>query len=167
MKNQNPLKEDIYSLEINFSNFHILLTAACCPKRDFYNLHTHTLENATDFCTVLCLLELGTKTQQNSHRKAANLVPLGVKSLYCTLKFFFLHTKKFVLHTKKKSFVLQKIAFVLKKIALRYSYFLRFWHTFWAFSTLSRWYAAVMKPVKNLSSLITSNKYYYMFQRTS
>jgi len=51
------------------------LTAACCPKRDFYTPHPTppSKENATDFCTALCLLELGTKAQQNSRHKAAKL----------------------------------------------------------------------------------------------
>jgi len=71
-------------------------------------LHTHTLENATDFCTALCLLVLGTKTQQNSHRKVANLVPLGVKSLYCTLKFFFPAHQKICSAHQKKSHLYSK-----------------------------------------------------------
>ncbi len=114
MKNQNPLKEDIYILEINFSNFHILLTAACCPKRNFY---THTLENATDFCTALCLLVLGTKTQQNSHRKAANIVVRTFRRQKFVLhaQIFFSCTPKNVFCTPKKSHLYCKNSILLKK----------------------------------------------------
>jgi hypothetical protein len=37
-------------------------------------------ENATDFCTALCLLVLGIKARQNSCRKAAKLEPKGSKT---------------------------------------------------------------------------------------
>ncbi len=69
------------SLEKRWQNrflymFHFL-TATYCPKRDFYT-HTHTslpppLENATDFCTALCLLVLGHKAAKVC--TAAKLAP--------------------------------------------------------------------------------------------
>jgi len=60
------------------------LTAAFCPKRDFYT-HTH-LENATDFCTALCLLVLG-------HKEAKLHVVLHTKkNSICTAKILIIHT---------------------------------------------------------------------------
>jgi len=80
-------------------------------------LHTHTLppRNATDFCTVLYLLILGTKTRQKSGHKVTKFVKLGGKSLYSALKKNFpAHQDIFLAH-KKKSFGVQKLAGVLQK----------------------------------------------------
>jgi len=99
-----------------FKNFFLFLTAACFPKIDFYtpiwpHPHPPSKENATGFCTVLCLLVLMPKERQTCG-----------KSLYFALKKIFLHTKKFVKHTKKNSICTAKLAII---------------HTFSGFGTLS------------------------------
>jgi len=75
------------------------LTAACCPKREIYTSPSPppSKENATYFCTALCLLVLGIKAWQNLRHKATKLTPKGDKlaAKVCTehSKFSFLHTK--------------------------------------------------------------------------
>ncbi len=78
--------------------------------------------NATDFCTVLCLLgKTPAIRRQNQRHKLAKLRPKGSK---LKAKVYTAHSKFFFPAHQKQSFVLQKIALLLQK--KHYSYFLRF-----------------------------------------